>query len=179
MRKKNLFIISTLVLVSSAWLFGSVNKRSAEFNIKGDKSLDISDAEVDMNYMKRIKIWHIFISTPANIYKKNGKKGTVHLFFSKNFDLKPGTYPIAFSYLNRKNTMGATFFYRENKKRTDRYTHDTKGDIIFTKVGDIIEGNFIFNVYSRDKTKGSVNVTGKFKLPKKAGFPNLPGDKNS
>ncbi len=174
MKKKILLLIGIFLLVSLVMQSRSVIKGSAELKSSGDFKIDIPLAKVYMNYMKRINIWHIWIHTPTKDYKKNGKKGTVHLFFSKNFNIKKGKFPIAFSYLNKKDTMGATFFSRELPKKTMKFTYDTKGEINFTKVGDLIEGEFLFSVFSDKENKMSVKISGKFSVPRKNGFPGIP-----
>ncbi len=116
------------------------------------------------------------MGTPHPEYKKTGKKVTAHLFFSRNFNLEAKTYPIAFSYLNKKDTMGGTFFYRVKGQRIPSFTYDTTGEITITKTGAAIEGTFSYTVFSsgRKAPKKSVKVTGKFSVPNQPGFPKSP-----
>ncbi|MCP4214531.1 MAG: hypothetical protein GY765_07730 [bacterium] len=145
------------------------------FKASGDISIDMPKADSSLNYMKRINIWKISITTPRQIHKKTGRNGSIHLFFSRDFTPSAKTYPIAFSYLNKKDTMGGTFFHRVMKERTERFTHDTKGEITFSKVGDLLEGSFSFTVYQGSKApRKSVTVKGTFSVPKAAGFPAAP-----
>ena len=173
MKKKILILISAFALVSSVVFSESKLKGSAELKSTGDIAIEIPQAHISMNYMKRINIWHIRIKTPIKDYRKNGIEGSAHLFFSRRFTLKTGKYPVAFSYLNKKDTMGGTFFYEAKPKKTERFTHNTTGEINFTKIGDLLEGDFSFTVYSDKENSRSVKVSGKFSLPVKKGFPGV------
>lgn len=153
-------------------MIGESTYGPAVLETDGDIKIEIQKAQAGIFYMKAIKVWQIVISSPA-FYKKFGKEGSVHLFFSRDFRLKKGKYPVTFNYLGKKDTLGGSFSYHEKQKKTIRFSFDTQGEATFTKVDKTVEGEFSFKVFSKSKeARLSVVVSGKFSAPKKLDFPN-------
>jgi hypothetical protein len=170
-KQVNKQIIQSILLMGLGFLWMWAGTGQNSLKSSGDFVVHVEKADADMFYMEAIKIWRITISTPPLQYKKTSKQGTAHLFFSRDFNLEAKEYPIAFSYLNKKDTLGGTFFYREMKQKTNRFTHDTVGRLTVTKVGETLEGTFSYKVYSGSKEpRKSVTVTGKFSIPVKPDF---------
>jgi hypothetical protein len=148
----------------------------ATLKVSGEYSANVTDAQASVSYMKRINIWKLTVDTPYKTYKSTGKSATAHIFFSRNFTLAAKTYPIAFSYLNKKDTNGGSFFYRIKGQRIPGFSFDTAGELRITKTGDTIEGTFSYTVFTSDSKppQKKVKVTGTFSVPNQAGFPKGP-----
>lgn len=148
----------------------------SSLEISGDVNANVPKAFASAAYMKAIKIWNVRVSTPYPEYNASGKGYTANLFFNKNFTLATKTYPIAFSYLNKQDTAGGTFFIRSKGKRIPGFIYDTKGELTITKTGDTVEGTFSFTCATRGKKspKKTVKVSGTFSIPMKPGFPSSP-----
>lgn len=148
----------------------------SSLEVSGDVKAKVTNAQADVFYMKAIKIWRVTIETPFKEYRKTGKKVSAHIFFSRDFTLETKKYPIAFSYLNKKDTLGGSFFNKIKGQRIPGFSFDTKGELTITKIGDTVEGTFSYKTYTSDSKppQKSVIVSGTFSIPKKPGFPKGP-----
>ena len=80
-------------------------RSSTYFEVSGDVNVTVDDAEARLS-KNRANIWALnIVTTPASI-RKLGKSYSTNLFFSTDFEPAPGKYPIEFSYLREKNTLG-------------------------------------------------------------------------
>ena len=140
------FVTATLLLV---WLVVSVSAIGPDSHFKsvGDVSVTVDDAEASI-IKNRANIVTLNIATSPASLRKLKQSYSVNLFFSKDFEPKPGKYPIEFGYRNKKNTLGGSFF-----SRAGRFSHDTKGEAEFLEFGERIQVRFEFQTY--DKSEGS------------------------
>ena len=77
-----------------------------------------------------------------------------NLFFSEEFESKPGKYPVRFSYLNKKNHLGGSFIGES------MFSHDTHGEAEFLEFGDQVKARFEFKVYNKSEgAEGRQRVT--------------------
>ena len=86
------------------------------------------------------------VSTTAAI-RKMGRSYAANLFFSRQFEPKPGKYPIEFGYLSERDTLGGSFV-----ARGPAFSHDTKGEAEFLEFGEQVKVRFEFQV--ADKSEG-------------------------
>lgn len=116
------------------------------FETSGDVTVTVDPAAASLTKNRRgIRTLNI-TSAPASV-RKLGKSYSANLFFSREFDPKPGKYPVAFSYLNKKNTLGGSFY------GGGLFSHDTKGEAEFLEFGEQVKVRFQFTTY--DKSEGS------------------------
>ena len=69
-------------------------------------------------------------------------------FFSDEFKLQSGTFPVEFSYRSKPNTLGAPFI-----QRGGMFSHDMEGMAKFTEFEDQIMICFKFQTF--DRSEGS------------------------
>ena len=120
-------------------------RSSTYFEVSGDVNVTVDDAEATLS-KNRANIWALnIVTTPASI-KKLGKSYSTNLFFSTDFEPAPGKYPIEFSYLREKNTLGGSFFTRGG-----RFSFDTKGEAEFLEFGEQVRVRFEFQTYSKSE----------------------------
>jgi len=116
------------------------------FETSGDVTVTVDSAAASLTENRRgIRTLNI-TSAPASV-RKLGKSYSANLFFSREFDPKPGKYPVAFSYLNKKNTLGGSFY------GGGLFSHDTEGEAEFLEFGEQVKVRFQFTTY--DKSEGS------------------------
>ena len=127
------------------------------FTISGDITVTVAEAAAEMTKIRdRIPAITI-ISAPASV-QKLGSTYSVNLFFSSDFDPRPGKYPIEFSYSRQVNTLGGSF--RGNRTT---FSHDTKGTAEFIEFGEQVKVRFEFEVFDESEgteTRQRVTVKG-------------------
>ncbi|MCP4895376.1 MAG: hypothetical protein GY906_00240 [bacterium] len=117
------------------------------FSVTGDVTVSVDAATASMLKIRN-RIPAITITSAPSSIKKLGQSYSVNLFFSSDFDPKPGTYPVAFSYRSQPNTLGGSFL-----KRGSMFSHDTKGTAEFVEFGEQVKVRFEFQV--SDRSEGS------------------------
>ena len=150
--KANMILLVTLI-ASSTPVLGEETR----FESTGDVAVTVEDADASI-IKNRANIVTLNIVTSTASIKKLKQSYSVNLFFSRDFEAKPGQYPIEFSYLNKKDTLGGSFV-----SRAGMFSHDTQGEAEFLEFGDQITVKFSFRTF--DKSEGSadrrmVTVTG-------------------
>lgn len=123
---------------------------ASSFAVSGDVTVAVEEATAQMVKI-RDRIPAITISSAPASVKKLGTSFNVNLFFSNDFAAQPGKYPIAFSYRNETNTLGASF-----RQRGAMFSHDTSGTAEFVEFGDSVRVLFEFETFS-----GSVGSDGR------------------
>jgi hypothetical protein len=149
-------LIACVVLAT----LGSHHARATEaehptrFSVSGDLTVSVEQATATMLRI-RGKIPALTIqSAPASI-RKLGKSYSVNLFFSNEFDPKPGTYPVQFGYRGEANTLGGSFMGGGS-----RFSHDTEGTAEFVEFGEQVRVRFEFRVFDKSEgTEGRRGVT--------------------
>jgi len=117
------------------------------FVVSGDVSASVDEATASLVKIRGTIPALTITSAPASI-KKHGKSYSVNLFFSKDFDPQPGTYPVQFSYRSSPNTLGGSVITREG-----RFSHDTEGSAEFLEFGERVKVRFEFQTF--DASEGS------------------------
>lgn len=151
------------LLLPTLALFGvnSCAEKAAEavksdtfFTVSGDTAVTVDDAEAEMRKIRGKIPAMIISSAPASI-KKLGTSYSVNLFFSNDFEPKPGTYPIEFSYRKASKTLGGSFMQRGNM-----FSHDTQGTAEFVEFGEQVKVRFEFQTFDgTGGTEGRQSVT--------------------
>jgi len=159
-RFSNRFTKWAFFLFSAALLYGMGHAAAGEthFTYKGFVDGEATNARADFSFMKSINIWHLSLSSYDKTTRDNA---SVHIFFSKKFNPKAGTFPIAFSYLGKPDTCGGSFSFRKGDKR-GLFSHDTKGEITFETFEGKAKGRFQMDVF--DKGGEKIEVSGSFEL---------------
>ena len=155
------------LLLALLFISGSIHAevKGTEFKYSGTIKGKTSNATAKFSYMKRVNIWNLSMRT----YNKKTKESYgVNIFFSRKFTPGTGTFPIAFSYLNKKDTCGGSFIYKEKNGSKGFYSHDTKGSVTFKKFSDKVQGTFQMEVYDREGKK--IEVSGSFILDRNSAF---------
>jgi len=117
------------------------------FTVSGDLTVTVEEATATMTKIRdRIPAITI-ISAPASV-QELGSTYSVNLFFSDDFEPKPGEYPIEFSYLKLVNTLGGSF-----RGNGTTFSHDTKGTAEFIEFGEQVKVRFEFETF--DQGEGS------------------------
>ncbi len=116
------------------------------------------NAAANFSFMKRVNIRRLSLSTYD---KATRDRAGVNIFFSRKFNPKAGTFPIAFSYLGKLDTCGGSFSFKKGDKR-GLFSHDTKGEITFETFKGKAKGSFKMDVFDRDGKK--IEVSGSFEL---------------
>ena len=122
------------------------------FNVSGDVTVSVHQATATMVRI-RDKIPALTIAASPSSVKKLGSSYSVNLFFSNDFEPKPGTYPVAFSYRKQPNTLGGSFL-----QRGGMFSHDTSGTAEFIEFGEQVRVRFEFQVF--DGSEGSEDRQG-------------------
>ena len=153
---------SSLILTPSALCQStSSDPDTASFTIAGDIEVSVEDATSFVSEITRIKIWKLTLRSPPSYKAENGRNIIVSLFFSRNFEPKPGAYPVQFSYLNAENAMGGSVVVLGNG--VDMYSIDTEGEITFEVFDERLTGSFHFVSYNgSDEDRHEVSVKGTF-----------------
>ena len=139
----------------------SLESDTASFNITGDIEAVVDDATSFVSEITRLKIWKLTVTSPSSYKEESGHSIMVNLFFSRNFEPKPGTYPIQFSYLNAENAMGGSVVIMGDGMTM--YSHDTEGEVTFEAFDDRLTGSFHFVSYDgSDEDRHEVSVEGMF-----------------
>ena len=137
-----------------ACLLITVTPRSnaqTHFETTGDIAVNVDPASASLTMGRRgIRTLNI-TSAPAAV-RKLGKSCSANLFFSREFDPNPDKYPIAFSYLNKKNTLGGSFF------GGGLFSHDSKGEAEFLELGEQVRVRFEFTTYDKSEGKDGRRV---------------------
>ena len=148
-------------LLSFVFLYGIGQAKGGEshFKYKGFVNGEVVKGTANFYFMKSTKIWRLsqgkFNKNPRESYQ-------VNIFFSRNFHPKAGTFPIAFSYLNKKDTCGGSFSFRTKEGKRGLFSHDTKGKLTFEKFTEKVKGTF--NMEVNDGRGKTVEVLGSFEL---------------
>jgi hypothetical protein len=100
------------------------------FAASGDVTVTVDEATATMTKIRDLIPAITIISAPASVQKLGSTYGA-NLFFSTDFDPKPGKYPIEFSYRGKANTLGASF-----RGDGTTFSHDTKGTAEFIEFGE-------------------------------------------
>lgn len=134
---------------------------TASFTITGAVEASVDDATSFVSKIERIKIWKLTLTPPRAYKEENGHDIIVSLFFSRNFDPKPGTYPVQFSYLNAENAMGGSVVVLGEGR--NMYSHDTEGEVTFESFDERLIGSFHFVSYDgSNEDRHEVSVEGTF-----------------
>jgi hypothetical protein len=148
------FIIPLLLVLSAFFGVSACAEEATEatksdtfFDVSGDVTVSIDEATATMTKIRGLIPAMTIISTPASV-KKLGTSYSVNLFFSNDFEPKPGTYPVEFSYRTLTNTLGGSFM-----QRGSLFSHDTKGTAEFVEFGERVKVRFEFQTF--DKSDGS------------------------
>jgi len=150
----------TCFLFSFVFLYGMGHGAVGEssFKYKGFADGEAANAVARFSFMKSINIWHMSLST----YDKTTRdRASVNIFFSRKFNPKAGTFPIAFSYLNKPDTCGGSFSFKKGDKR-GLFSYYTKGEITFETFKEKAKGSFQMDV--SDKEGGEIELSGSFEL---------------
>ncbi len=148
------FIIPLLLVLSAFFGVSACAEEGTEatksdtfFDVSGDVTVSIDEATATMTKIRGLIPAMTIISTPASV-KKLGTSYSVNLFFSNDFEPKPGTYPVEFSYRTLANTLGGSFM-----QRGSLFSHDTRGTAEFVEFGERVKVRFEFQTF--DKSDGS------------------------
>jgi hypothetical protein len=97
-------------------------EHATHFTASGDISVTVDDATATMIRIRnKIPALNIVTSPASN--KKLGGSYSINLFFSNEFDPKPGIFPVQFSYRTKPNTLGGSFL-----APGVMFSHDTPSD---------------------------------------------------
>ena len=160
---KGLIALTIILLFASIPVPAETNE--ANFQYEGTINGKAENATASFNYMKRINIWNLSM---RQFSKKPRENYNVNIFFSRNFTPATGTFPIAFSYLNKEATCGGSFIYKLKNGDKGFYSNDTNGSITFSEFSDIVKGTYSMEVHDRDGRK--IKVSGSFELNSKEEF---------
>ena len=145
------FNISLLLVAFSCFGISScaeeIPQSDTFFTVSGDISVSVDQATATMVRIGG-KIPALTIAASPASVKKLGSSYSVNLFFSNDFEAKPGTYPVAFSYRKKTNTLGGSFI-----QRGGMFSHDTNGTAEFIEFGEQVRVRFEFQVF--DGSEGS------------------------
>jgi len=140
-----LLVPGTLLAISSLGV--AAESSDTFFAASGDVTVTVDEATATMTKIRdRIPAITI-ISAPASV-QKLGSTYSVNLFFSDDFDPKPGKYPIEFSYRRQVNTLGGSF-----RGSGTTFSHDTKGTAEFTEFGEQVTVRFEFETFDESEGK--------------------------
>jgi len=147
-------------LLSFIFFYGTGQAIGGESNFKfeGFISGEVIEGTAQFEFMKAINIWNLSL---GKLQKQPRESFYVRIFFSRDFHPKVGTFPIAFSYLNKKDTCGGSFSFRKGEKR-GLFSYDTKGEITFETFAEKAKGTFHMEVGSKQGEK--VKISGSFEL---------------
>jgi len=158
----NLFLAAASFFLSfSTPIHASLEPDTTSFTITGEIEVSVEDATSFVSEITRLKIWKLTLTSPPSYKAENGHNIVVSLFFSRNFEPKPGAYPVQFSYLNAENAMGGSVVIIGGG--TTMYSHDTEGEITFDVFDERLIGSFHFVSYDgSDEDRHGVSVEGTF-----------------
>lgn len=139
--------LAVLGVSSCAEQAPEATKSDTFFTVSGDVTVSIDEATATMTKIRGMIPAINIVSTPASI-RKLGTSYSVHLFFSDDFEPKPGTYPVEFAYRTLANTLGGSFM-----QRGSLFSHDTKGTAEFVEFGERIKVRFEFQTF--DESAGT------------------------
>lgn len=154
------FLKWTGFLLSFIFIFGigQVQGGESNFKYKGFINGEVVKGTVKFSFMERLGIWHLSM---GKFQKKPRESFYVNIFFSRDFSPRVGTFPIAFSYLGKKDTCGGSFSFRkEVEGKRGLFSHDTKGELTFEIFSEKAKGIFYMEV--GDGKGNKVNVSGAF-----------------
>lgn len=126
------------------------------FEVSGDADLRVERATASLFKGRADIVTLNIVSGPAAV-RELGRSYSANLFFSQDFEARPGTYPIQFSYRGAANTLGGSFI------GDGMFSHDTEGEAEFTEFGDTVRVRFSFTTYSTSQgetDRSSVTVSG-------------------
>lgn len=124
------------------------SKGETFFVTDGDVKVSVDDATATLVMIRGTIPAMTIVSSPASI-KKLGQSYSTNLFFSSDFELQPGTYPVAFSYRKKTNTFGGSYV-----QRGAMFSHDTQGTVEVLEVGDKVKLRFSFTAYETSGGEG-------------------------
>ena len=152
----------TCFLLSFMFFYGIGQAQGGEsnFKYKGFINGEAVKGTAQFSFMERIGIWRLSLGK----YQKMPRESFyVNIFFSRNFHPKAGTFPIAFSYLNKKDTCGGSFSFRKKEEgKRGLFSHDTKGELTFETFAEKAKGTFHMEV--GDGKGKNMEVSGSFEL---------------
>jgi hypothetical protein len=142
-----------------SFLLTHARQASAEgsFKISGAHQVTIESATTVFNFNKYAKVWMLQIRSPSDYKKKNGQGYSVNLFFSRDFTPAKGTFPIKFSYLSKKDTLGGSLTL--SGKERGMFSHDTEGTVSFETFDTQVRGKFELSSFSGDSSAGAPRIT--------------------
>ena len=123
----------------------STKRGDSYFEVTGDVTISIDEANAQLIKLGGKIPAMTIVSAPSEI-RKHGKSYSVNLFFSNNFEPKPGIYPVAFSYRIKTNTLGGSF-----GQRGGTFSIDTKGTVEFIEFGEQVRVRFEFEVFNESE----------------------------
>lgn len=147
-------------LLSFLFFYGIGQAKGGESNFKFEGFIngEVINGTAQFEFMKAISIWNLSLGK----YQKQPRESFyVRIFFSRDFHPKVGTFPIAFSYLNKKDTCGGSFSFRKGEKR-GLFSHDTKGELTIETFAEKAKGTFNMEVGNSKGDK--VKISGSFEL---------------
>jgi len=147
--KLSTILIACVVLVTNgAGIAGAAEAAGrSHFSVSGDVTVSVEEATATMLKLGGKIPAMTIVSAPASS-KKHGRSDSVNLFFSNEFDPKPGTYSVQFSYRGTANTLGGSFMVKGG-----RFSHDTEGTAEFIEFGEQVRVRFEFQVF--DESEGA------------------------
>lgn len=129
--------------------------------IAGAYQVELHDLEGSTFFMQRPGVWMLQLRTPKEHKETTGTGYLVTMFFSKDFSLDKGKFPIRFHYMNEKNTLGGSVIVRGEKRV--QFSFDTNGTIEFTRTDDRLQGDFEYTTFDKTREpRQSVTVKGTF-----------------
>lgn len=141
------FLVVPCALLAISALAVAAQSSDTSFTASGDITVTVEEATATMTKIRdRIPAITI-ISAPASVQKLGSTYG-VYLFFSVDFEPKPGEYPIEFSYRTHANTLGGSF-----RGDGTTFSYDTKGTAEFIEFGEQVKVRFEFETF--DESEGT------------------------
>lgn len=141
---------------------------AAENSLKvdGASEVELEDLTATVFFQEGVGLWMLQLRTPPAYKRTTGSGNTATMFFSKDFELSPGRYPIRFHYRNEANTLGASWIVSGDKRVM--FSHDTEGTIEFSRVDDRLEGTFEYTTFDgSEEPRQSVRVQGRFEVDRR------------
>ena len=86
----------------------------------------------------------------------------------RDFTPKAGTFPIASSYLGKKDTCGGSFIFRTKNEIRGSFSHETTGQITFESFSESVKGKFSMHV--KDSDGETIEISGSFEVARGSAF---------
>ncbi len=153
-------------ILAFTFLCGVTYAGESKFSYKGAVNGEVTEGRADFSYMKAISIWRLSL---GKYNRETRESYNVNIFFSRDFQPKAGTFPIKFSYLNKKDTCGGSFIFRKDKNsRSKMLSTATNGTLTFETFGEKVKGTFKYDVTDGKELKET--VSGSFELERGNAF---------